>query len=257
MIDTILAIFVPPELAPWSAAFLLVFSVVTSALAGALGLGGGVLMLVVLAQLLSPLVVIPVHAIVQVGSNAGRAVLMREHVAWPLFWPFVAGAAIGAGLGALIITSVPAATLQLVLAAFVLWSAWAPKLKPARLPPRWFGIVGAFASFVSMFIGASGPLVAAFLVPDPLTRHQVIATHATLMTLLHAVKIGAFTALGFAFLPWIPLLVLMVGFGFIGTVIGRHLLDRMREQSFAFSFKLVLTALALKVAFDGALALLG
>lgn len=257
MLDLALSLFIPPELAPWSAAFLAALSTITSALTGALGLGGGILMLVVLAQLLPPIVVIPVHAIVQVGSNAGRAALMREHIAWPLVLPFIVGAAIGAGAGAAIVTALPGSSLQIVLAVFVVWSAWAPKLKPARLASPWFVLVGLFASFAAMFIGAAGPLVAAFLVPDPLTRHQVIATHAMLMTLLHTVKIGAFTAIGFAFLPWLPLLLVMIGFGFLGTLLGRLVLDRMREQSFALAFKLVLSALALKVGFDGVTALLG
>jgi len=88
-----------------------------------------------------------------------------------------------------------------------------------------------------MFLGATGPLVAAFLVPDPLTRQQVVATHA-------------------AFMPWLPMLALMIALGFMGTLVGRALLDRMPEHRFALAFKLVLTALALKILLDGVAGLL-
>jgi uncharacterized membrane protein YfcA len=102
-----------------------------------------------------------------------------------------------------------------------------------------------------MFLGSTGPLVAAFLVPDPLTRKQIVATHAGLMTIQHGLKVGAFAALGFALLPWMPMLALMIGLGFLGTIVGRALLDRMPEHRFAGAFKLVLSALALKILADG------
>jgi uncharacterized protein len=102
-----------------------------------------------------------------------------------------------------------------------------------------------------MFVGSTGPLVAAFLVPDPLTRHQVVATQGALMTIQHALKVIAFTALGFALIEWIPLLALMVGLGFVGTYAGRRLLDRVDESRFQLAFKLIMTALALKILGDG------
>jgi uncharacterized membrane protein YfcA len=48
-----------------------------------------------------------------------------------------------------------------------------------------------------------------------------------------------------------PMLALMIGLGFLGTIVGRALLDRMPEHRFAGAFKLVLSALALKILADG------
>lgn len=48
--------------------------------------------------------------------------------------------------------------------------------------------------------------MAAFLAPERLGRKDVVATHAACMTLQHALEVGAFTALGFTFLLWLPLL---------------------------------------------------
>ena len=53
-------------------------------------------------------------------------------------------------------------------------------------------------------------------------------------------------------LPWLPMLALMIGLGFLGTMLGRRLLDRVPEKRFATGFKLMLTALALKIVADGA-----
>lgn len=251
MLDALLAFLVPPGIDAASAAALVALSFVTSAMTGALGLGGGVLMLSVMAQLLPPAVLLPVHGVVQVGSNLGRAMLMRRDIARRLVPFFVAGSLAGVAIGAQIVLALPRSILLALLGGFILWSIWTPKLRPANLPAPWFTLVGLVSAFCTMFVGATGPLVAAFLVPDPLTRHQVVATHAAFMTLQHGLKVGAFTALGFAFLPWLPMLALMIGLGFLGTIVGRRLLDRTPGPRFALGFKLVLSALALKIILDG------
>lgn len=252
MIADLLALALPPDIAPWTAATLVLLAFFTSAISGALGLGGGVLMLAVMTQLLPPAVLLPVQAVVQIGSNVGRALLMRRAVVRALILPFALGSLIGVALGAQIVDLLSRSAMLGLLGAFILWSVWSPKLRPSRLPPRGFALVGAVSGFCTMFLGATGPLLAAFLVPDPLTRKQVVATHATLMSMQQTLKVAAFAALGFALLPWLPLLAAMIAVGFLGTMLGRALLDRMPERGFALIFKLVLSALALKILVDAA-----
>jgi uncharacterized membrane protein YfcA len=250
--DETLAFLLPPGTGAAAALALVAISFVASALTGALGLGGGVLMLAAMAQLMPPAVLLPVHGLVQIGSNLGRATLMREHVVRPLVLPFAIGSLVGVAIGAPIAGALPRSALLIVLGAFLLWSAWSPKLRPARLPARWFFLPGALSSFCTMFVGATGFLVAAFLVPDPLTRREIVATQAALMTLQHALKVAAFAAMGFAPLPWLPLLAAMIAAGFAGTLAGRALLDRMPEHRFADAFKIMLAGMAIKLVFDGA-----
>ena len=59
----------------------------------------------------------------------------------------------------------------------------------------------------------------------------------------------AFGLVGFAFAPYIGLLVAMLAFGFLGTVCGRHVLVRMKEEIFRTGFKIVLTLLALRLGY--------
>ncbi len=251
-----LELLLPAEVGPAVAALLAGSSFLTSMLTGALGLGGGVMMLALLATVLPPVIVLPVHGVVQIGSNFGRAVLLRAEIARSLLLPFATGSLVGVAAGALFVRELPRGVLVLLLGVFVLWSCWSPRLRPHDLPARAFGLVGAATSFVTMFLGATGPFVAAFLGPERLGRNGVVATHAACMTLQHALKVGAFTALGFAFLPWLPLLLAMIGLGFLGTMVGTRLLDRLPERSFARTFRLVLSGLALKLLWDGARALL-
>ena len=67
------------------------------------------------------------------------------------------------------------------------------------------------------------------------------------MTLQHALKTVAFGFLGFNYLPWLTLLALMIGAGFLGTLAGRKVLNRLPERAFAWGFRLVLTGLALRL----------
>ena len=64
--------WLPAEIGPWLASLLMGISFLTSLITAAFGIGGGVVMIAVLASILPPAALIPVHAVVQVGSNAGR-----------------------------------------------------------------------------------------------------------------------------------------------------------------------------------------
>ena len=103
-----------------------------------------------------------------------------------------------------------------------------------------------------MFVGATGPFVASFITPERLERHGVVATHAACMTVQHSLKVAAFGFLGFAFLPWIPVLVAMIAAGFVGTLLGKRLLDRLPHRAFKRVFKAILTILALRLLYAAA-----
>jgi len=221
-------------------------SVLTSALAAAFGLGGGVAMLAALGLALPVQALIPVHGVVQLGSNVGRAVLQRRFAKGRLIWPFVAGAIIGAIIGANFVVLLPDAFLKIVLGIFILVMIWT-KMPAMRIGAQrlLFALVGAATTFLTMFFGATGPFVAAFVGPALSDRQQVIATHATMMSLQHLFKVIAFTALGFAFAEWLPFLVLMVAAGFLGTMLGTRGLRRMREDQFRLGFRVIVSLLAL------------
>ena len=237
----------PPDISVSTALLLVTVSFFTSALTAAVGIGGGVALLAVLASVASPLVVLPVHGVVQIGSNAGRAGLLRADIRWDIVRPFALGSIIGCTAGAAAFTALPVTTLQFLLAVFILYSVWAPRLRPANIPLWGFAPVGAVATFCTMFVGATGPMLAAFLSPVRFPRHHVVATHAMCMSLQHSLKVLAFGLLGFNYGPWLLLLGLMIGSGFIGTIAGRYVLNRLPEKLFIRGFQIVLTLLALRL----------
>ncbi|MEM8689778.1 MAG: sulfite exporter TauE/SafE family protein, partial [Pseudomonadota bacterium] len=60
----------PPAIEPVWAALLIAVSAVTSFVTASLGLGGGVILLAVMALIVPGPAIIPVHGAVQIGSNA-------------------------------------------------------------------------------------------------------------------------------------------------------------------------------------------
>ncbi|MDO8360047.1 MAG: TSUP family transporter, partial [Devosia sp.] len=110
-------------------------------------------------------------------------------------------------------------------------------------------IGGAVISALSMVVGATGPLIATFI-KGLADRRQLVATHATLMTIQNVFKVATFTALGFAFAAYLPLILAMVVSGFAGTTLGSRLLVRVPEHIFRVGFKIVLTLVALDLLRD-------
>ena len=74
-----------------------------------------------------------------------------------------------------------------------------------------------------------------------------VSTHAMCAMFQHALKIVVFGFLGFAFWEWIPLIIAMVASGFLGTVTGKVLLERLSERVFGWAFKALLTLLAARL----------
>lgn len=232
-------------------AFLCAISFVASFSTAAFGLGGGVLALASMAMVLPPVVLIPLNGVVQLGSNCGRAILMRANILWMIVPTFLIGTLIGAAVGGHFVVTLPTAVLQVILGAFIVYAVWGPKFKASRPGKITFFFVGVVGAFVTMFVGATGPLVAPFAAAASDKRQEVVATHGMLMTIQHGLKIVVFGLLGFAFGPYIPLLIGMLAFGFIGTWVGKHTLNKVPEHVFRFVFKWGITALAARLLYKG------
>lgn len=236
----------PPGLDPMMALALVGLSLVTSLITATFSLGGGILMVAVLAIVFPPAVVVPVHGCVQLGSNGGRALVQRRHVQWAYVGWIALGAAFGTVAGGTIASRIPETLFQIAIAVFILISIWLP-LPKVMAHGRVTQVVAGFViSALSMVVGAVGPLVAVFLksLPD---RRQLVATQATLLTIQNTFKLLAFIGLGFAFADYIPLIIAMVISGFVGTALGSNLLVRIPETAFRHGFRVVVTLVALNL----------
>lgn len=241
-----LAALLPEGLATSAAALLVVASFFTSALTAAFGVGGGVAMMALMGLFIPVAALIPVHGVVQLGSNTGRAWHQRAFVRRDIFAPFLAGSLVGAVAGAFFVVQLPDALLKLVLGAFIVAVTWAKIPGFDKLSRAGLAAGSAVTALATMFVGATGPLLSAFfaqLMPDD--RKALVATHAAGMTIQHFLKVVVFGFAGFAFAAWLPLATAMIVSGYLGTVYGSAWLEKLPEATFRRWFKVGITVLAL------------
>jgi uncharacterized membrane protein YfcA len=235
----------PAGISSGVAILLIAASFFTSALTATFGVGGGVAMLAILGMFLPIAALIPVHGAVQLGSNSGRAWYQRAHIRTDIAWPFIIGSLVGAVGGAFLVVQLPDAPLKVVLGGFIVAITWAKIPGMERLGRAGLAVASAVLAFITMFVGATGPLLSSVLAQMLANdRRALIATHAAAMVLQHGLKVVVFGLAGFAFASWLPLIAAMILSGYIGTVTGTRLLENLPEEKFRFWFKILLTLLA-------------
>jgi uncharacterized membrane protein YfcA len=221
-------------------------SFLTALITATFSLGGGTLMVAALALLFPGPIVVPLHGAIQLGSNAGRAFVQRHAIQWRLVGWIALGGLIGTITGASVSSLLPATALSLAIGVFVLVTTWLPLPPLVGRSPVIQVLGGGIIAALGKVVGAVGPLVAVFI-KGLADRRQLVATHAALMTLQNVTKVLSFMVLGFAFADWLPLIVLMVMTGFVGTFLGSRLLVKVPEQLFRLGFRMVLTLVALEL----------
>jgi uncharacterized membrane protein YfcA len=242
----------PEALGPFPAFLLIIASFFTSAFTAAFGVGGGLAMLALLGILIPVASLIPVHGVIQLGSNTGRAWHQRAEIRFAAAVPFIIGSVAGVALGAALVVQMPDAVLKTLLGLFILVVTWTKIPGFERLSHAGIAAGGAVIGILTMFVGATGPMMSAFLAQlFPGDRKALIATHAAAMTVQHGLKVVAFIIAGFAFASWLPFLAVMIATGFLGTIFGTRLLGIIPEQKFRFWFRILLTLIALDLARRG------
>ena len=222
-------------------------SALTSLLTAVMGIGGGVLLLAVMATLLPPLALIPVHGLVQFGSNANRALMTRAHIHWPMVIRFSAGALLGALLASRMLVQLPVEWIQRAVALFILYMVWGPKPAKAVVSALRTFAAGSLTTVLSMFVGATGPLVAAFIHRLGKDKLATVATFSACMSFQHLLKAVVFGAVGFSFADWLLPVLLMIASGALGTWLGLKLLRKAPDAWFKRGFALLVTLLALRL----------
>lgn len=223
----------------------------TSALSGVVGMGGGTLLLATMAHFFAPAVLIPIHGIVQLGSNVSRASIGVKDIRWSFVLPFLVGACLGAFLGSRFVLSIPESIMSILLATFILVMTWLPPLKnPIQIPGKFF-LTGIFISFISLFLGATGPVQAPFFLNENLTKHELIATKAACQSLIHLLKIIVFGFLGFTFSQYYDLLFFLLISVTLGSLVGKWFLERLPEEHFLLIFKIATTILVIPLILKG------
>lgn len=241
--------FLPPDMPAHIAWMLIAFSFVTSLITAAIGIGGGYILLGVMANILAPAALIPVHGAIQLGSSSGRAFMLFKYVDKSVLGPFLAGGVVGASLGGLLFVQIPPWSVQLGIGLFIMWTV-VGKL-PDLTGKRLFG-TAIVASFLSIFLGSTANIIAAVVKTLNLSPQAHVGTHAVLMATQHTFKLFIFGFLGFAYGPYIPFLAAMILVGLAGTFTGKQVLIRAGNYYFRPVLNAILFILAARLIWIGA-----
>lgn len=228
---------------------LMATSFVASFITVALGIGGGGLLLAMMASVVPPAALIAVHGVVQLGSNGGRAIMLWRSIRWAAVVPgFLIGSVVGSTIGGAVVIELPPSLVQIGVGAFVIYSVFA---KPPKWLSQWSWLTGAVSSFLTMFFGATGLFVANYTKSFALPRHDHVATHAALMSVQHGLKVVIFGLLGFAFGAWGLVIVALIAAVLAGTFAGRLVLNRITDHGFKRALDVILVLISLRLIWQG------
>ena len=230
--------------------FFAILSFLTSLLTSIFSLGGGLIMLVALAQSFSPATLIPLHGSIQLANNFSRTLVYREFFQWKLIKNILISTMFGAVIGIYLFGTLPENLLVMVIAATILFLTWAPldSLIFSVMKNDWF--CGFISGFAGIFVGANGPLVTAYLRTKNLSPEVLVANHGAIMIFQHGIKIILFASFfNFMILDYFIFILILALTGYAGAILGRRLISKVPFKSFNIILKVLLTLLAFSLFF--------
>ena len=224
-----------------------VLAFATSTITAVFGLGGGIILIALMRELLPAPIVIPVHGIAQLASNSSRWIFGVRHVRWELVWPFAIGAAAGGAGGAFLVRGFDWDLFPIVLGALILVAVWVRRV-PAPLSGRGaFVFYGALQTFLSLFVGVVTPLNKTAMLRRDLSRDELVVTHGAHATLVHLSKLIVFGAVGLFSAEYALLGALVAAAAILGSLVGTWLRPLIPEERFRWILKALLTILAVRL----------
>ncbi|MCB0341872.1 MAG: sulfite exporter TauE/SafE family protein [Bdellovibrionales bacterium] len=228
---------------------LFLFSVATATLSGVIGMAGGVTLLSLMTFVLPFSAVVPIHGVVQLVSNSSRAYFLRKNIIRPVVGWFALGLPIGVAVTVWLIQQINnKEALLLLIAAMIFYVLLKPKKLPSLKIPMWaFFFVGIAVGFLGPLVGATGPFIAPFFLRNDFSKENIVGTKAAIQFLGHVVKVPAFLYLGFDYLEYLLLIIVMSVGAIYGTNLGVNLLGRVNESLFRRLYQVALFFAALRI----------
>lgn len=218
-----------------------------SAITAMIGIGGGSLLIASMPGFLPGAAIIPIHAVVQLFSNLSRALSAYRHIHWDYVTSFIVGSVSGAMISVPLIKEFNFDHVPILIACYILYVTWGPKLEISERPKSEFVIFGFVQTILSLFVGAIGPLGQSLLLRKGLNLHALIVSTALFMVITHAIKIVVFGVLGFSFNEYWILITCMVIGSILGSIAGTYARSRVPNWNHGLFLKVLFTGLAIRM----------
>jgi uncharacterized membrane protein YfcA len=239
---------------------ILLFILVTigSFISSLTGLAGGTLILAGLLLFFSPSIALPLHSFTQLSSNSLRSGLFFKHVDWKTVFFYFLLMIPATWLGAMIFHLINPSWLKILVGLLILISILPWKIKSQKTPSSWiFFFLGGISGFLSVFVGAVGPLVTPFFNRLNLSRQGMLSTKSAGQALLQVSKIFAFWGaadVNFDLLKENILLLVLATL--LGVALSIPISRKISDQRFNLMVNALLVLISLKVLSEGILELL-
>ena len=115
---------------------------------------------------------------------------------------FTLGAVAGAWVGAEVYQSLDLRWLPAIIGVLILFMTWVPLPQISRGGQLALLSLGFYQTGLGMIAGATGPVGAAVLLQRNTGRDWLVVNTAVYMSLNHALRLGAYAAMGFGFAAW-------------------------------------------------------
>ena len=208
--------------------------------------GGALIILAVTSAVLPVSAIVPIHSTLLIGSTTSRALFFRRHIQWKIARPFLIGSAVGAAIGSRVYFELPETIIATAIGIIMLIAIWLPDIpwRP-RIRHPWL-IVGFLHTLLSTLF-AYGAVLHSIILHTNLERRQIVGTMAGSLTGMGVFKIAGYLFNGFDYRPYLVLIGVSVVAAFLGTWVGKRVVDRISETLFRRAFRLLVTATALRL----------
>jgi len=242
---------------------LIIAAFITSSISAILGMGGGIILLGIMAILIPEgYMVIALHGVIQLVSNTTRTYVFREHLKKNLIKEFSIGVFLGVILSIIIIiillqffqvssaNEIKVEILKPLIGLFIIWYLFFKGGEKEKKMSS-FIPVGGLSGLSSIFVGATGPLIAPFFLSKNLLKENIIANKAACQMITHLTKIPLFIYFfNVNYLEEYTILLPLILAVFLGTNFGKKILSFIPEKLFKKLFKITLLIIAIRLIFS-------
>jgi len=239
---------------------LIISAFITSSISAVLGMGGGIILLGIMAILIPEgYMVIALHGVIQLVSNTTRTYVFKKHLKKDLVKEFSIGVFFGVMLSIAIIiiliqlfqvssaNEIKVEILKPLIGLFIIWYLFLKGPKKEKQIGS-FIPVGTISGLSSIFVGATGPLIAPFFISRNLLKENIIANKAACQMVTHLTKIPLFIYFfNVNYLNEYQILFPLILAVFLGTNFGKKILSFIPEKLFRKIFKIALFLIAIRL----------
>ena len=208
--------------------------------------GGALIILAVTSTVLPVGAIVPIHSTLLIGSTTSRALFFRRYIDWTIAGPFLIGSIVAAAVGSRIYFELPEAIIATALGIIMLIALWLPDI-PWRPSVRHPWLIVGFLHTLFSTLFAYGAVLHSIILHTGLGRRNIVGTMAGCLTGMGVFKILGYLLNGFDYTPYVGVIGFSVVAAFLGTWVGKRVVDRISEKLFRRAFRVLVTATALRL----------